>query len=340
MNTNNNSMSQMKPWKWVFLLFLIVASAIILSENKQKYRQVHNTIFSTVYNITYNSNKDLTQGIHSTMLSVDSTLSMFNKSSLLWNINNGLDNSTNQMFLTIFNMSKAVWDATGGAFDPTVAPLVNAWGFGYKSGDMPTDNQIDSIMQFVGFDRIELDPYNNVVKSDPRIMLDFSAIAKGYAVDAVAEYLKENGVTDYMVEIGGEIAVHGVNRQGNKWRIGVSIPQPDSDGLQEILSVTDIAMATSGNYRNYFEKDGVLYGHTINPATGHPAMNTLLSATVLAPTCAMADATATSFMVMGCDKALEYCSEHPGIEALLIYSKQDSTMDTLCTAGFRKLALE
>lgn len=330
----------MKPWKWIFLVFLIVASVMILTENRPKYRQTHNTIFSTVYNITYNSNKDLTHGIHNVMLGVDSTLSMFNTSSLLWNINNGLDNRTNQMFLTIFNMGKAVWESTGGAFDPTVAPLVNAWGFGYKHGTLPTDSQIDSILQFTGFDKIGLDSCNNVVKSDSRVMLDFSAIAKGYAVDAVAEYLKENGVTDYMVEIGGEIAVHGANGNGNKWRIGVSVPQPDTDGLQEILSVTDIAMATSGNYRNYFEKDGVMYGHTINPKTGYPAMNTLLSATVLAPTCAMADAIATSFMVMGCDKALEYCTAHPEIQALLIYSKQGNTMDTLCTAGFKTLALE
>ena len=329
-----------KWWHWPFLIFLIVASVFILAENKPKYRQCHNTVYSTLYNVTYKSNKDLSAGIHATLLEVDSTLSMFNRGSAMWFINNGLDFTTTPMFRYIFNLSKTIWQSTDGAFDPTVAPLVNAWGFGYKDGNLPTDAQVDSILHFVGFQHITVDDNGNVVKDDARVMLDYSAIAKGYSVDMVAAYLEDNGVADYMVEVGGEIKVKGMNPKGGKWRIGVSIPKSDTVGFQHILSVTDIAMATSGNYRNYFEKDGKRYGHTIDPKTGYPAMNNLLSATVLASTCAGADATATALMVMGVDKAMEYCSAHAEIQAMLIYSKSDNTMDTLCTKGFRALALE
>ena len=203
-----------------------------------------------------------------------------------------------------------------------MAPLVNAWGFGFRQGITPDSLQVDSIRQFVGFDKVQLRA-DTIVKSDPRLMLDCSAIAKGFGVDAVAQYLKAQGVTDYMIEIGGEIRLSGWNPQGAPWHIGVSKPVPDSlsvDGeLQQVLELTDVAIATSGNYRNFRrQSDGQTIGHTIDPRTGRPVQQTILSATVLATDCATADAYATAFMVMGLTESKRILDAHPELKAYFI----------------------
>ena len=226
------------------------------------------------------------------------------------------------MFLDVFQQAMTISQETKGAFDITVAPLVNAWGFGFKNGTQPTHRQVDSLRSIVGYGKVSLVD-GRVVKKDPRIMLDCSAIAKGYGSDVVAAFLQSRGVKNFMVEIGGEIVTQGVNPKRLPWRIGVTKPTEDplnvEHELQTTLNVTDIAMATSGNYRNFYYKGNKRYAHTIDPHTGYPVQHNILSATVLAKTCMVADAYATSFMVMGLDGAKEVLQRHPELMAYLIY---------------------
>ena len=204
--------------------------------------------------------------------------------------------------------------------------MVNAWGFGFKSGNMPTRSQLDSLRAIVGFHKVRLEG-RRVKKDNPATMLDCSAIAKGFGCDVVAALLRKNGVKNYMVNIGGEIVTCGVNANRMPWRIGVTKPTDDSLSLNEenqtVLNVTDKAMATSGNYRNFYYKNGKKYAHTIDPKTGRPVQHNILSATVLANDCATADAYATSFMVMGLDKAQAVLERHPELMAYFIYSDKN-----------------
>ncbi len=231
--------------------------------------------------------------------------------------------TVNEMFSEVFQLAEKISAETDGAFDITVAPMVNAWGFGFKTGNMPDARQLDSLRAIVGFHKVKLEE-GRVVKKNPNIMLDCSAIAKGYGCDVVARFLEKNGVKNYMVEIGGEIVTCGVNDQRMPWKIGVTKPTDDSlnvnSELQTVLNVTNKAMATSGNYRNFYYKNGRKYAHTIDPKTGMPVQHSILSATVLADNCATADAYATSFMVMGLDKARKVLEKHPELMAYFICS--------------------
>lgn len=272
-------------------------------------------IFGTSYNITYQSDKDLHDDIKNVMNSVDASLSPYNEKSIITAINNNKDIRLDNFFVEVFTLAQQVSTNTDGAFDITVAPLVNVWGFGFKKGDWPTDKDIADIKTYVGYEKVSITDTNDlskakITKQNPRTMLDCSAIAKGYAVDKVAEMLSNKGITNYLVEIGGEIVAHGTNPNGKKWSIGVTQPTDDSlsinNELQTILELSDIAMATSGDYRKYYIKDGHKYAHTINPKTGYPAEQDILSATVLAATCAEADAYATAFMTMGLEKTKRF----------------------------------
>ena len=201
--------------------------------------------------------------------------------------------------------------------------MVNAWGFGFKTGNPPTKQTIDSLRAIVGFHKVALKD-GFVSKENPKTMLDCSAIAKGYGTDVVAKFLKKKGIQNFMVEIGGEIVVSGNSEKQVPWRIGINKPTDDSlntnQELQEVVNVSDIAMATSGNYRNFYYKNGKKYAHTIDPKTGYPVQHNILSATVLAKDCATADAYATSFMVMGLNGAKKVLEKHPELCAYLIYA--------------------
>ena len=253
---------------------------------------------------------------------VDYSLSPFNKESVITAVNQNREVMLDPYFVEVFNKAMEISRETKGAFDITVAPLVNAWGFGFKHEQMPTKRQVDSLRQIIGYQKVAL-RNGKVEKQDPRMMLDCSAIAKGFGVDAVARLLRDRGVQNFMVEIGGEVVTCGVNAQRLPWRVGVVKPSEDSlstgHELQTILNVTDKAMATSGNYRNFYYKGGKRYAHTIDPSTGYPVEHSLLSATVLARDCATADAYATSFMVMGLDNARQLLEHHPELMAYLIY---------------------
>lgn len=308
----------------VFLLFLIVGSIyIIRQQNTMPYQHNTGQIFGTTYHITYQSNKDLHREILQRLQLVDQTFSTFNDESIISKINRNKPVKLNQMFIEVFDLAKTVSKDTHGAFDITVAPLVNVWGFGFKSGTPPTKAVIDSLRHLTGYEKVKLIG-SKVRKQDPRIMLDCSAIAKGYGSDVVAQYLRSRDVENFMIEIGGEIVVQGNSDKRLPWKIGVTKPTDDStqvnNELQTVLNVTNTAMATSGNYRRFYYKNGKKYAHTIDPKTGYPVQHNILSATVLANTCAKADAYATSFMVLGLEKTQQVLQHHPDLMVYLIYA--------------------
>jgi thiamine biosynthesis lipoprotein len=292
------------------------------------YQHNKGFIFGTVYNITYQSDKNLEKEIIRELDKVDASLSPFNEKSIISKINRNEEAVVDNYFYDVFNLAMQISEDTNGAFDITVAPIVNAWGFGFKSGSSPTNQYIDSLKQFIGYKKVRIDKDKHVVKQDERIMLDCSAIAKGYGSDVVARLFNAKGIKNYMIEIGGEIVASGLSDKRLPWKIGITKPSEDSLGtsneLQTILNITDCAMATSGNYRNFYYKNGKRYAHTIDPRTGYPIQHNILSATVIAKSCAQADAYATSFMVLGLDEAKKILERHPQLLAYLIYTNKDN----------------
>lgn len=336
----------MKSKKNVIILVLICISSIfILYRNykQSQYSRISGLIFGTVYNITYQGKDNLKSGIEHQLHLFELSLSTFNDSSVISKINENISYDTDSLFRKCFNKAMQVSEETDGAFDITVAPLVNAWGFGFKENKFPNAEQIDALLENVGYKKVRL-VGNKIEKDNENIMLDCSSIAKGYAVDVVADYLASKGIKNFMVDIGGEVLVKGKNAKNDLWKIGVNTPIDDSlsvdNSIQAIINLTDKAVATSGNYRNYYYKDGVKYAHTINPKTGYPVIHSILSATVVANDCMTADALATSFMVMGVEKAKEYCAKHTDIAAYLIYNDENGNMKTYLTEGMKQYGLK
>lgn len=289
------------------------------------YQHGNGYIFGTVYSVAYQYDDTLDSLIIDRLNTVDASLSFFNDTSVITKVNNNTPVNLSYDFIQVFKKAEYVSDATNGAFDITVAPLVNLWGFGFKGNcrqDVDT-HLLDSIRQFVGYRKVRIS-CNRIVKSDPRAILDCSGIAKGYGADAVAALFDEKGIKNYMIEIGGEIVSKGVNDKKQPWKIGVIKPVDDSlsvtGELQTMLAVNDVCMATSGNYRRFYYKDGKKYAHTIDPITGCPVQHSILSATVIAPSCATADAFATAFMVMGLERTKKLLDEHTELMAYIIYA--------------------
>ncbi len=322
-NTTGNSTSGMHE-----------SAAIGEAWNDADIQKCSGSVFGTEYHITYQNGGDIHNELKEVMADVDNSLSPFNKESVITAINNGNNVEADSMFTEVFDMAKNVAEETQGAFDITVAPLVNAWGFGFKNKIDVSKEKIDSIRKYVGFEKVHMEN-GKVIKEDKNIMLDCSAIAKGYGVDAVGRYLEKKKIRNYMVEIGGEIRVKGCNPEGRLWKVGISKPIDDSlnvnGEIQEVLMVSDIAIATSGNYRNFYIKDNKKYAHTIDPRTGYPVQHSILSSTVVAPTCALADAYATSFMVVGLDEAKKILTRHKELQAYFIYTDSKGKMATWCT---------
>jgi thiamine biosynthesis lipoprotein len=259
---------------------------------------------------------------------------MFNPNSVISHINRNDSVLTDSLFEAMYHEAHAISLLSDGAFDITVAPLVNAWGFG-KSVALADEEkrllgnkaQIDSIKQFVGYQHIRLTGHR-LEKDDHRITLDASAIAKGYACDVVADLLREKGCKNLLVDIGGEVVLQGVNQQGNPWRVGISRPTKDATGvekeLQEVIESTSMCMATSGNYLQYYFVDGQRRSHTIDPRMGYPVSHALLSATVTAGSCMRADALATACMVLGDQAALAMIEQTADAACYLIVAQGDS----------------
>lgn len=323
------SPSRFRPWHWPLLALLVVASWLIIQRHQPAtvpFQANEGYIFGTVFHVKYQHTEDLTSDILAELNRVDASLSMFNPESTISRINRGEQTQTDALMDSLWLIVEQVAEATGGAFDPTCAPLVNAWGFGFKHDTLPTDHEVDSLKALVGWRRIRMAD-GECQKEDPRMVLDFSAVAKGYAVDRVALLLGSKGIDNFMVEIGGEVVTHGINDKGTDWRIGVNKPIEDSTStnneLQRVFDLHNEAVATSGNYRNFYMHDGQKIAHTINPRTGRPVQHSILSSTVWAPTCAMADAFATAFMVLGVDSAKAVLTAQPQLKAYFIYSDCD-----------------
>lgn len=325
----------------LFLLFPLMLSSC----SKKEYTFLEGETMGTIYHIKYYSPEgiNLKQSIDSLLNSVNLSLSTYIPESVISKVNQANDSvQVDEMFRLVFQKSKEVWEASSGAFDPTVMPLVNAWGFGFSKMNNIDSNLIDSLLQYIGFEKVKLHG-NRLIKSNPYIMLDFSAIAKGFGVDCVAELLESYHISDYMVEIGGEVRVSGLNPKGSKWNIAIEKPvenQTPDQMIDTIFAVTGLSLATSGNYRNFYYKDGVKYAHTINPKTGFPAFNDLLSASVIAEKCIEADAWATAFMVMGKEKSLNILKNQPNLAVFFIYKDENNKEKFYSSENLSKFLME
>ena len=293
----------------------------------------------TTYNVTYISTDGINhqRAIDSLLIEIDNSLSTYQKRSLISKFNQA-DSvvEIDKMFTDVFITSKNVFAASNGAFDPTVALIVNAWGFGFENLHSTDSSMIDSLLGFVDFNKINLSG-NKVIKATKGMMLDFNAVAQGYSVDVLADLLELRGIDNYLVEVGGELKAKGVNINDTLWRIGIDRPLPDlaEREIEAIVNLDNKALATSGNYRKFYEKDGVKYSHTINPKTGYPVQHSLLSVTVVTDNCGVADAYATAFMVVGMEKAKEILSKNKSLEALFIYSNENGDLQTFITEGLK-----
>jgi thiamine biosynthesis lipoprotein len=245
-------------------------------------------------------------------------------------------------FEVLFEKSEKTSEESDGDFDITIGPLTSAWGFGFNDREKVDQHIVDSLLPLVNYRNVKLEN-GRIIKTDPRIRFDFNAIAQGYAVDLVAGFLESKGVESYLIDIGGEVLGKGTKPDKSEWNVGIEKPASDANAERQVKTIVrlrDKALSTSGNYRKYYEENGVRYSHTIDPSTGFPVKHSLLSVSVLAPDCMTADAYATVMMVKGLEKSRPFLEAHPGIEAYFIYSDSTGEMKTWFTPGFSKLIEE
>lgn len=303
----------------------------------------------TTYHITYldSNNRHYATVIDSLLIAVNQSMSTYDKNSIISRFNSYRETGwfeVDQYFYEVFNLSKNIHRTTGGTFNPAVMPLVNFWGFGIEEINHPDESLIDSLLELVDFNAVDykredVDHTHHryyIKKKNPNVSLDFSAIAKGYGADVMGEFFERQGIFNYMVEIGGEVRARGLNDKGAFWRIGIDKPLENAEReIQSVVELDNISMATSGNYRNFYERDGKRYVHTINPRTGYPEVNTTLSVSVFTKECAVADAYATAFMVMGQGAGgMSVAAQLPEIEAYFIYNDRDG-YKTVVTEGLK-----
>ena len=352
-------------------LFIVVVSCIILGcksevnrPEVEVYKKISGLTMGTTYSIIYKPHKKITtkETIDSILRSINLSVSTYIDTSTISKINNSakygktielLSNGkiinqdrlqliADPHFLVNFKAANRIYLDTDGFFDPSVMPLVNYWGFGYtpKKPVTKVDSQkVNQILSTVAFEKFTVEQTGEVMTciKPKESKLDFSAIAKGYAVDFLSTYLKEQGVDDLMVEIGGEVYATGINPRSSQWIIGLNTPKSDSQlsDFSNYVKLNDKAVASSGNYRIFYEVEGKKYSHEINPKTGYPEMNSLLQVSVIAPTCMEADAIATGLMVMGKDKALDFVNAHSQIEALFFVGNDSGSIVQLRSEGFQ-----
>ena len=332
-------------WSAIFSLVLLTACS-----SKVKNIEISGETQGTTYQIiVVGTDVDIQkEEIDEIFKGFDASLSTYVKSSVISKLNANQNQVTvkdpSGYFKECYELSSDIFDKTNGLFDPSVFPLVKGWGFMENMESPLTKNEVDSILQFVSFEK---DEHHNIsfngdaisIKKTPQFRIDFNAIAQGLSVDVIDEFLSSKGCENYYIEIGGEVRVRGTNREGEKWRIGVDSPiQKEGERtLENIIHISDKGIATSGNYRKFYVKDGVKYAHTLNPKTGYPVEHSLLSATVIAETTAKADAYATAFMVMGTEKALQFVEEHldEKLEVYLLYADEDGELQRAMSPGFK-----
>lgn len=331
--------------KKIFYLTIIIIVLLLPSckSENQVYSNISGFIQGSTYNIVYDNKKNTDPGelrlkIEKILHDFDLSLSLYNDSSILSKINRNEDAVPDSFFSEVYMKSVKISEMTGGAFDITVGPLVRAWGFGPDAHKSFTDSKRDSLLKLTGMKNISLVD-GRIVKSDPAVKLDFNAIAQGFSVDVICRFFDKLGIRNYLVEIGGEVRAKG-KKNGNLWRIGIDKPVDNNlspgQTLEAIVKIADQALATSGNYRKFFIENGVKYSHEIDPKTGYPVKNSVLSVSVIADDCATADGIATAFMVMGKEKIIEFLKIHPEFEVFLIYSDESGNFKTWTSEKLKK----
>jgi len=337
-------MFKMTLWAGGLVLALLLSGCA--AGNRGAWLKISGYTQGTTYNITYQDpdSTDYQEQLEKLLGEFDQSLSTYLPSSIVSRMNQGIpDVDADDYFRHCFQAAAEVYAATGGAFDITVAPVVNAWGFGFTERSRVDSALIDSLLQFVGMNMISLQD-NRLIRDREGIMLDMNAIAQGYAVDVLAEFFDAENIENYLVEIGGEVRCNGKNRFDLDWRIGIDKPidglQLPGVQMQAIVQISGRSLATSGNYRRFYEEDGIKYSHTIDPSTGYPVQHGLLSATVVASDCMRADAYATAFMVMGYEKARRFLEEHTYLDAYLIFNDEMGEYRVWYTAGMEKTLSE
>ena len=325
-------------------VLVIIFAFLFYSPFKKQKEYIHNEgkAQGTYYSATYlqPDGKDLQPEIEKLFKEFDLSLSTYNPNSIISKINKNNDSVvTDVYFETMFEAAQKVSEHTNGAFDITVAPLVNAWGFGFGNHERSKAPDVEKLLPLVGYQKVKL-VNHKLIKENPDIMIDASAIAQGYSADLIAQLFEKNNCENYMIDIGGEIVCKGVNPKGELWHIGIDKPVDDPENangeLQTIVNVSNVGLTTSGNYRQFYYKDGKKLAHTINPKTGLPVEHNLLSATVVASNCTLADAYATAFMVLGVDSAMKVCKTIDGMDCYLIYTDKDGQYQVTYTEGFKK----
>jgi len=338
-----------KHYIQLIILALVLCTVYLISRagRRGEYVSIAGFTQGTTYHITYESKKgeNLKMAIDSLLADFDMSLSSYKPNSLISRFNrNEPGVKADHKFKEVFNKSYEVYRKTGGAFDITVAPIINALGFGSNKDTLNVDStMIDSLLSYVGMEKLKLQD-DTLVKQNGNIKLDVNGIAQGYSVDLVVEFLKGRKIRNFMVEIGGEVRAIGRNHNNQIWRIGIDKPYegnmiPGAE-LQTIIRLDNRALATAGNYRKFYEKNGIKYVHIINPRTGYPVVSKLLSVTVIARDCLTADAYDTPLMVLGLEKSIQFLKENTFIEAYLIYSDDKGDFKVYATPGLKKFIAE
>jgi FAD:protein FMN transferase len=326
--------------RFVFLLSVI----LLFSCTKAQLVKFNGNAQGTTYSITYYDVKgrDFQLQVDSILKTIDKSLSIYDSTSLVSQINrNGNPVKADEYLKTVFLRSVKVSEETGGAFDFTVGPLVNAFGFGFKNRSKIDSALIDSLKKLVDYGKVMLQN-DSIYLGIKGASLDFNAIAQGYSVDIISNFLKSKGINNFLVELGGEVYASG-SREDKSWTIGIEKPADSILSSQKImakLQLKDKAIATSGNYRKFYVENGIRYSHTIDPSTGYPVKHSMLSASVVADNCTDADAYATSFMVMGLQKSIDFLKKREDLQAYFIYAEPGGSFKTFCTKGLQGLIEE
>ncbi len=324
------------------LILIIFSTCSNRSNSVLKQTAFQGETQGTYYLVRYYDVKerDFQEEIEKLLSEFDQSLSLWVPNSIISKVNRNEDVVLDQYFIENYNLSQKIAQETNGAFDFTLGPLIEAWGFGFREKIKLTQTKIDSLKRFIGFDKVKLENLK-LVKSDPRMEVNFNAIAQGYSVDILAAFLKDKGIDNFLIDIGGEIISQGNKPNDQAWIVGIQIPTEEADGAIEAkvrVTLTNKAFVTSGSYRSYYEEDGKRYSHMIDPSTGSPVVHNLLSVTVLANTCAEADGYATAFMVMGVEKAYEFLKGRSDLEAFFIY-EENGEIQSKYTEGLGDLII-
>lgn len=327
--------------------FAAAAAAICWGcDARRSYVEVGGAMLGTTMHIAADVRGVTPQELYAAAMELDreakASMSIFDEGSLLSRLNRNETDSVDRHIAFNLALADSIGKLSGGAYDVTVKPLVEAWGFAGR--ERTADPDLDSLLEFVGREKVRIAD-GRIVKDDPRVQLDFNSIAKGYTVDLLAGLVERFGARNYIVDIGGEVRCKGVNRQGNAWRVGIETPfdgnMTDGEFLQKRIAMTSGALATSGNYRRfYLDADGRKVAHTIDPRTGRSAVSRLLSVTVWAPTCAEADALGTMFLAMGADRALETVRTMPDVKVYFILAGDGDAYGEYATPAMQTMIMQ